>query len=59
MTSVKLYSYLLRVNDQRYCFTYDELKTHDDVIKWKHFLRYWPFGRGIYRSPVNSPKKGQ
>ena len=33
--------------------------THDDVIKWKHFRRYWPFVRGIYRSPVNSPHKGQ
>ena len=33
--------------------------THDDVIKWKHFLRYWPFVRGIPRSPVNSPHKGQ
>ena len=32
---------------------------HDDVIKWKHFPRYWPFVRGIYRSPVNSPHKGQ
>ena len=32
---------------------------HDDVIKWKHFLRYWPFVRGIHRSPVNSPHKGQ
>ena len=32
---------------------------HDDVIKWKHFLRNWPFVRGIYRSPVNSPHKGQ
>ena len=20
---------------------------HDDVIKWKHFPRYWPFVRGI------------
>ena len=28
---------------------------HDDVIKWKHLPRYWPF----YRSPVNSPHKGQ
>ena len=28
---------------------------HDDVIKWKHFPRYWPFAR----SPVNSPHKGQ
>ena len=32
---------------------------HDYVIKWKHFLRYWPFVRGIHRSPVNSPHKGQ
>ena len=21
----------------------------DDVIKWKHFPRYWPFVRGIHR----------
>ena len=31
----------------------------DDVIKWKHFPRNWPFVRGIHRSPVNSPYKGQ
>ena len=33
--------------------------THDDVIKWKHFPRYWPFVREIHRSPVNCPHKGQ
>ena len=33
------------------------LQIHDDVIKWKHFPRYWPFVRGIHRSPVNSPHK--
>ena len=32
---------------------------HDDVIEWKGFPRYWPFVRGIHRSPVNSPHKGQ
>ena len=32
--------------------------THD-VIKWKHFPRYWPFVRGIHRSPMNSPHKDQ
>ena len=32
---------------------------HDDVIKWKHFPRYWPFVREIHRWPVNSPHKGQ
>ena len=30
---------------------------HDDVIKWKHFPRYWPFVRGIHRFPVISPHK--
>ena len=29
--------------------------SHDDVIEWKHFPRYWPFDRW----PVNSPHKGQ
>ena len=32
---------------------------HDDVMKWKHFPRHWPFVLGIHRSPVNSPHKGQ
>ena len=32
---------------------------HDDVIKWKHFPRYWPFVRAY--APVSSdfPHKGQ
>ena len=34
------------------------LTYHDDVIKRKNFPRYWPFVRGIYRFPVNSPHKG-
>ena len=33
--------------------------SHDDVIKWKHFPRYWPFVREIHRSSVNFPHKGQ
>ena len=32
---------------------------HDDVIKWEHFPRYWPFVRGIHQSPVNSPHNGR
>ena len=32
---------------------------HDDVLKWKHFPRYWPFVRRTHQSPVNSPHKGQ
>ena len=34
-------------------------RLHDIIIKWKHFPCYWPFVRGIHRSPVNSPDKGQ
>ena len=33
------------------------------VTWWRHqmetFSRYWPFVRGIHRSPVNSPHKGR
>ena len=34
-------------------------RDHDDIIKWKHFLHYWPFVWGIHRSPMNSPQKGK
>ena len=37
----------------------EKYRYHDDVIKWEHFPRYWPFVRGIHWSPVNSPHKGQ
>ena len=33
--------------------------SHDGVIKWNYFPCNWPFVRGIHRSPVNSPHKGQ
>ena len=36
-----------------------DIYRHDDVIKWKHFPRYWPFAGGVHRSPVNSLHKGQ
>ena len=33
-------------NDKEYCHKLTHLnKMHDDVIKWKHFPRYWPFVR--------------
>ena len=35
------------------------MNSHDDVIKWNFFLRYWPFVRGIHRPPVDSPHKRQ
>ena len=31
--------------------------THDDVIKRKHFPRFWPFERGILRWPVVFPSQ--
>ena len=27
---------------------------HDDVIKWKHFLRYWPLVQQLVESSINS-----
>ena len=41
------------------CVLYHVVCGHDDVIKWKHFPRNWPFVRVIHRSPVISPHKGQ
>ena len=32
---------------------------HDDVIKWKHFPRYWPFVLGIHRSPLTKASKAE
>ena len=37
----------------------DWVTLHDDVIKWKHFPRYWPSVRGIHRPTVSSPRKDQ
>ena len=31
------------------------LLNHDDVIKWNYFPRYYPFVRGIHRSPAKRP----
>ena len=31
---------------------------YDDVVKWKHFPRYWPFVRGIHRSPHKGHWRG-
>ena len=42
-----------------YGIRYWKLIHLDDVMKWRHFPRYWPFVWGIHRSPVNSPHKGQ
>ena len=44
---------ICRLKTQRH-FQY----SHDDVIKWKHFPRNWPFVRGIHRSRW-IPHKGQ
>ena len=34
-------------NFSRHSSDYKERHLHDDVIKWKHFPRYWPWGREI------------
>ena len=47
------------INNMRQMTQKAKLTIHDDVIKWKHFPRNWPFVREIHRSPVNFPHKGQ
>ena len=47
------------IHGRHQCIFFRRQRCHDDVIKWKHFPRYWPFVRGIHRSPMNSPHKGQ
>ena len=37
----------------------ERFSCNDDVITCKYFPRCWPFVRGIQRSPVHSPHKGQ
>ena len=65
--NIRWIHYQLMIKSPQHCLytlqgnlIYWSLKSyHDDVIKWKYFLHYWPFVRGIYQSPVNSPHKGQ
>ena len=56
LTSYRTHHTLMRWLRNRIAF---QACIPDDVIKWKHFPRYWPFVREIHRSPVNSPQKGQ
>ena len=35
----------------------NDIFSHDDDIKWRHFPRYWTFVRRIHPSPVDSPHK--
>ena len=53
----RIYATLYR--QVRYLLFLSQWYHHDDVIKWKHFPRYWLFVRVIRRSQVNFPHKGQ
>ena len=56
----RIYHYTMQAKKYRNKHMFqDFLSFHDDIIKWKHFLRYWPFVRGIHQSPANSLHKGQ
>ena len=54
-------NYLVSGTDRIRCHSLSDnmWPQQDDVIKWKHFPRYWPFVRGTHRSPMISPHKGQ
>ena len=51
--------YCLELTDIQKLFHPPYHNLHYDVIKWKHFPRYWLFVRWIHWSPVNSPPKNQ
>ena len=53
--SVKLKVKSLFILDYGRCvITNENPYIHDDVIKWEHFPRYWPFVRGIQRPVTRS-----
>ena len=61
-TSIGWHEHQVRVTNSWLSIDVDNgfpMWVNDDVIKWKHFPRNWPFVRGIHRSPVNSPHKSQ
>ena len=45
-----LYNFSHEKKDNTYVQVPNCYYFHDDVIKWKHFPRNWPFVRGIHRS---------
>ena len=56
---ISIYTFSTIIVTASYLCVYAVSCCHDNVRKWKYFPRYWPFVRGIYRSPLNSPHKGQ
>ena len=59
MWQLVVQSHVARLGTQSVSKCGESSSYHDNVIKWRHFPRYWSFVRGIHRSPVNSPHKGQ
>ena len=53
---IEVYCQIPFLSECRYL--YNRLQ-HNDVIKWKHFPRYWHCAGIIYWSSVNSPHEGQ
>ena len=59
ITSLWLIKIAINRHDFWFADDYVVNQLHDDVIKWKHFPRNWPFVREIHRSPMNFLHKGQ
>ena len=53
------YGHITWYNPSDPCSAIRICKCRYDVIKRKHFPRYWLFVRGIHRSPVYSPLQAQ
>ena len=40
-------------------FEYERSTVSLGIMTWNRFSHYWPFVRGMYRSPIDSPHKGR
>ena len=52
-----LYEMMLLQKRSSMCLIVVTQNVNDDVMKWSHFLHYWPFVREIHRSPVYFPQR--
>ena len=51
----RVWTWKTRMKDWFVDFSFAIFSCHDDVIKWKHFPRNWPFVRGIHPFPGEFP----
>ena len=51
LTTQETWTWCIMTNTTEACMPPITPISHDDLMTWKHLLRYWPFVRGIHQSP--------